>query len=276
MKILFFGTPRFAQIVLKKLINSPYKPIQVITAPDGKTGRGLQLTPTPVKKLAQQHDIEVLTPQSLNEVNNLDFDLAILVAYGKIIPKNILSIPKHGFINVHPSLLPKYRGPSPIQSTILAGEVKTGVSIMVLDKEIDHGPVIAAKKITISPQDTHESLVESLGKTGANLLLDILPGYLKGKLKPKPQNHVDATSTSHITKQNGFIDLENPPDSKTLDRMIRAYYPWPTVWTKLDGKIIKFLPQGKIQPEGKRVMSLIEFKNGYPKHKESLARLFDF
>src|SRR3990167_1778819 len=132
MKIIFFGTPRFAQIVLEKLIDSPFRPSIVVTATDAKFGRGQKLTPSPVKQTALKNDIGVLQPKSLSSVASQlsDVDLAILVAYGRIIPKEILSIPKYGFVNVHPSLLPKYRGPSPVQSAILAGDEKTGVSIM--------------------------------------------------------------------------------------------------------------------------------------------------
>ena len=290
MNTIFFGTPRFAQIVLEKLIDSPYKPSLVITAPDAKVGRGQKLAPSPVKQTAHACGIEILQPKKLSEKNlksnfsqenlleasisNLKFDLAILVAYGKIIPSYILSLPKYGFVNVHPSLLPQYRGPSPIQSVILTGEEKTGVTIIKLDEEVDHGPILTKKKITISPDDTHASLIESLGKIGADLLLHTLPKYLEGTIKPKSQNHRMATFTKHITKLDGFIGLANLPYPEKLDRMIRAYYPWPTVWTKVDGKIIKFLPGDLIQPEGKKPMTIREFLNGYPQAKYLIEKLF--
>lgn len=279
LKTIFFGTPRFAQIVLEKLIDSPYRPQVVITQPDKKSGRGRQLQASLVKQSAQRFSIEILQPKSLN--SNLltlspKFDLAILVAYGKIIPTDVLKIPKYGFVNVHPSLLPKYRGPSPIQSAILSGEAKTGVSIMLLDEKVDHGPILAQKEVTIEKTDTHESLIEKLGKAGSDLLIETIPFYISGDLNPQPQNHTQATFTKHIKKADGYIDLENPPDSVTFDRMVRAFYPWPTVWSKWkmvkvsfpDGngkwKIFKFLPGGLIQPEGKQPMSINEFKNGYP------------
>lgn len=277
LKIAFFGTPRFAQIVLERLINSPYKPSVVITAPDTKSGRGRQIKPSPVKQSAEKNGIKVLELTSFNQqssINNQQFDLAILVAFGKILPQEILDIPKYGFINVHPSLLPKYRGPSPIQSAILAEEGKTGVSIMLLDEKVDHGPIIAQKEISIDKEDTHDTLVEKLANDGVRLLLKSLPDYLKGILDPKPQNHTKATFTKHIQKKDGAISLQNPPDPKTINRMIYAFYPWPTVWAKLDGKIIKFLPGGKIQPEGKKPMTKKEFLNGYPKSKELIENLF--
>lgn len=283
-KIVFFGTPRFAQIILENLIQSPYKPALVITTPDAKSGRGQKVIESPVKQTAQKNNIEVVTPEKLrtrsdlardSAKSDLNFvpDLAILVAYGKLIPREILEIPKLGFINVHPSLLPAYRGPSPIQSVILNGEKTTGVTIMKLDEELDHGPILAQKEVGIEENDTHLSLIEKLGAIGSNLLIETLPDYIFGKIKPKPQDHKKATLTEKITKASGYIELDNPPDQKTLDGIIRAFYPWPNVWTKVDKKIIKFLPQGLIQPEGKRPMTYAEFKNGYPQVAEKLQNL---
>ncbi len=270
MKIAFFGTPRLAQITLEKLVNSPFKPNLVVTGPDTRTGRGRNLASSPVKQTALANNIPV---SSQLAARSSQFDLAILVAYGKILPKNILSIPKHGFINIHPSLLPKYRGPSPIQTAIL-NDKETGSTIILLDEEVDHGPILTQKKIPIDPTDTHESLIEKLGNLGSDLLLEALPDYLLGKIKPQPQNHIKATFTEKITKQDGKIDINNPPDSQTLDRMIRAFYPWPGVWTEIEGKLIKFLPGNLIQPEGKRPMSIKEFLNGYPKLKEVIQEHF--
>ncbi len=271
LKIAFFGTPRFAQIVLGELLKSPYQPNIIITAQDSKVGRGRQIKSSLVKQTAQENNIKViekLDPKLLGS-----FDLAILVAYGKILPQEILEIPKHGFLNVHPSLLPKYRGPSPIHSAILSGDNKTGVSLILLDEEVDHGPILNQSEVAITPEDTHETLIDKLAREGAKILLQTLPDYLDGKITPKPQNHTKATTTEHIQKQNGFIHPQNPPDKKIVGRMIRAYFPWPTVWTKLDGKIIKFLPGGLIQPEGKRPMTKKEFLNGYPRTKESIEKI---
>lgn len=288
IKVAFFGTPRFAQIVLEKLIDSPFKPEIVVTAPDAKFGRGQKVQPSPVKQIALANNISLLQPTNLNESNvkglfrkktgpMSNVDLAILVAYGKIIPKEILEIPKFGFVNVHPSLLPKYRGPSPIQTSILNGEEKTGVSIMLLDEKVDHGPILAQKEIPIDKNDTHASLVEKLAPEGAKLLAETLPYYLDELLKPQTQNHQETTFTKHISKKDGYVDLKNPPDHQTFDRMVRAYYPWPTVWSKLlvNGKriTVKFLPESKIQPEGKKPMTVKEFLNGYPNLKQHLEKL---
>jgi len=265
MNIVFLGTPRLAQIVLANLISSDYNPSLVITGKDSKTGRGLSAKSSLVNSEAKKQHLKV--NHDLDKIDK-SFDLAILVAFGHIIPKDILIKPKHGFINVHPSLLPKYRGPSPIQSTILNGDKKTGVSIIKLDNEIDHGPILAQKEIEIEKNDTHESLIEKTGVIGSNLLIETLTDYLSGKLKPKEQNHNVSTLTKKITKKDGEINIDNLPHSKSLIRMINAYYPWPSVWTKtnLNGKekIIKFLPQGMIQVEGKKPMTTEEFLNGYP------------
>lgn len=286
MKILFFGTPRLAQIVLKKLIDSPFRPHLVITAPDSQAGRGQKYESSPVKITAEKYHISILQPKNLLDKNfirqlagsNFKFDLAILVAFGKIIPKDILLIPKKGFINVHPSLLPKYRGPSPIQTAILEEDKKTGVSIMLLEETVDHGPVLAQKEVAIEKEDTHATLVEKLGKLGVELLIKTLPQYLKGRLKPKPQDHSKATFTKRITKADGEIDLLNPPNPQVLDRMVRAFYPWPGVWARLQTadyrlRTIKFLPGNLIQPEGKRPMTIKEFLNGYPAARDLLAKL---
>ena len=281
MKIVFFGTPQNAALVLSKLISSKFRPALVITGVDVKRGRGKQLQSTPVRRVAEANDIKVLSPENLNNEKFIDAfrefasDIAILIAYGKLIPAEILAIPNFGFVNIHPSLLPKYRGPSPIYQTILAGDKKTGVTIIKLDKELDHGPIITRKELSITEKDTHDSLMTKLANVGAELLIDIMPSYLDGSSEPKQQDHTKATYTEMIKKEDGYIDLKNPPDPEKLDRMIRAYYPWPGVWTKINGKIFKFLPGNLIQPEGKKPMTIKEFFNGYPETKSLIEPLVD-
>ena len=285
LKVVFFGTGRLAQIVLERLIDSPYKPELVVTAPDTKAGRGHKTQSSPVKQTALEHKIEVLQPNNLSDKNfqfsifNFQFDLAILTAYGKIVPSEILKIPKYGFINIHPSILPNYRGPSPIQSAILADEKATGVSIIKLDEEIDHGPILAQKEVAITNGDTHASLVENLGKIGADLLVKTLPEFLEGKLKPKPQNHLRATWTKRITKKDGQIDLLNPPNPQTLNLIIRAYYPWPGTWCRLTVHsrqfTVKFLPENLIQPEGRKPMTASELRNGFSSIYEPIKHLIE-
>lgn len=285
LKIAFFGTPRFAQIVLENLIASDFKPSLVITTPDAKVGRGQILTPPPVKQTAIGAGIPVIQPipSGFNpaDLTGLNPDLAVLVAFGQIIPKEILKIPKLGFLNVHPSLLPKYRGPSPIQQAILDGEKTTGVTIIKLDEELDHGPILAQREVELEANDTHLTLIEKLGAIGSNLLLETLPDYISGKIKAQDQNHAQATMTKKITKEDGHIDLLNPPDPFLLNRMIRAYYPWPTVWTeiKLESQRvkeskklrIKLLPEKMVQVEGKKPTTVEMFAKLYPAIKLPLV-----
>ncbi len=189
-------------------------------------------------------------------------DLGVVAAYGRILTKQELETPKYGFINVHPSLLPKYRGPSPIQATILNKDKETGVTIIKIDEKMDHGPVIFTKRIKLSGQENTLELSNKLFMLGAKILVKIIPDYVAGKIKLKPQNHKKATFCKMIKKEDGNFNIENLP--KNLDRMIRAYFPWPTAWTTWNNKIVKFYPDGKIQMEGKKVIPIKDFLNGYP------------
>ena len=180
--------------------------------------------------------IQILQPaklrgnmEFLEQFKNLKPELAIVAAYGKILPKEILDIPSRGFINVHGSLLPHYRGASPIQTAILNGEKETGVTIMEVDEEMDHGPTLANSQWPIADSDTYESLSQKLAVLGAELLIKILPDYISGKIKPVPQEHEKATYTKIIKKEDGKIDWSK--NAKEIERMTRAYYPWPTAWT---------------------------------------------
>lgn len=290
MKIAFFGTPKIAAIILESLIKTKFKPQLVITGRDKQSGRSLALKASAVKLVAKKHNIAI--SYKMSDIDKT-FDLAILVAYGHIIPNEILRLPKFGFINSHPSLLPKYRGPSPIISAILNGDKTTGATIIVLDSNLDHGPIIAQGELPISETDTHDSLAQKLAKLGSKLIIETLPDYLDQNITPQAQDNEQAIYTEKITKQNGKIDLENPPDPQTLDRMIRAYYPWPTVWTEIETRDtknatrkirIKLLPPTiqpsnhpidpfLIQPEGKKPMTIKEFLNGYPQHKELIGKI---
>jgi len=233
MKYIFFGTPEFAAIVLEELINSGYVPEAVICNPDEPVGRKQILTPPPTKILAGKYGIHILQPETLAnyklQITNYKPDLAIVAAYGKIIPKNILGIPHRGTINVHPSLLPKYRGASPIQYAILNGEKGTGVTIMKIDEEMDHGPIISNVKIQISNDDTYDSLSQKLAISGAELLIKTIPDYISGEIKPVEQDHSKATYTKIIKKEDGKIDWSK--SAGEIERVTRAFYPWPTAWT---------------------------------------------
>jgi methionyl-tRNA formyltransferase len=215
-----------------------------------------------------------------NKLLAIGSPVAVLADFGLIIPKKILNAFPQGIINIHPSLLPKYRGPTPVQTAILNGEKVTGVSIMKLDDKVDHGPILKQEKEEILDTDNAETLYKRLFQNGANLLPETIGLYLTRGLKPAAQNHKEATFTKPLTRQDGFIEnseLGTKNMKIKLGRMIRAYHPWPGVWfkTKLNGveKIIKLLPNQMIQVEGKKPMSYKDFLNGYPKAEEILDKI---
>lgn len=280
-RVVFFGTPEFVISVVSALHEKGWL-VGVVTAPDKKVGRKQVLTPTPIKQWALQHQIPVFAPEEFNQtlhsaLSALNPTLFVVAAYGHLLPQFILDIPKNGSLNIHPSLLPKYRGPSPIQTAILNGDKVSGVSIIKMDKEMDHGPVIITKEIILSGQDTFVTLSKKMFESGADLLIKILPDFAAGKLPEKEQNHQEATFTHIITKEDGYFGIDNPPSPEKLDRMIRAYYPWPTAWTKWpfgpstslraqgkNNKIVKFYPNRIVQMEGKKPMKIEEFLKGHP------------
>jgi len=250
---IFFGTPRFGNIVLRSLLQGDWVPSLLICNPDRPAGRKKTLTPPPTKITAQENSIPVFQPQTLKleEVRTQagDIDFGLIAAYGKIIPKEMLEIPRFGTIGVHPSLLPLYRGATPIQSAILDGQKKTGVTLFLADEKVDHGKIISASEIPVSPRDTYETLEEKLAREGARLVTATLPGYLEGSLVPQEQNHDQATFTKKISAEDAFIPPEDLQEAlggsreKTLriDRMIRALNPEPGTWTTQEGKRMKIL-----------------------------------
>lgn len=286
LKIVFFGTPFFVVPVLETLL-SDFDVVGIVTTPDVPLGRKKVMTGTPVK-LAYEKYLEQkgksgviitqqLTNETIEQVRNLQPDLFIVAAYGHLIPKSLLDIPKYGSLNIHPSLLPKYRGPSPIQSAIYNGDKTTGVTIIQMDEEIDHGPILLKKELPITRLDTFETLHIKLFTFAAEMLARVIPQYVSGKLEPKAQNHKIATYCDHISRTDGKISLDSPPDKEQLDHMIRAYYPWPTVWTKVTIKNqefrMKLLPGKRIQLEGGKPMSIKDFINGYPELGEKIKAL---
>jgi methionyl-tRNA formyltransferase len=293
LKIVFFGTPDFVIPVLK-ILDEKFDLVGIVTAPDQKVGRKQFLTSTPVNKYYQSSlsrpengltgasclTPAQFTPDVVQQLSQLEPDLFVVAAYGKIIPKNILDIPKFGAINIHPSLLPKYRGPSPIQSAILNGDKVSGISIIKLDEKMDHGPIIYAEDFSLSSEDNFQTLSTKMFSHSAEILPKIIPAFVSGKLKLKIQDDEKSTFCKIIKKEDGFFDLSNfsltpnpQPQTTHLDRMIRAYYPWPTAWTRLrqgfgrasllEGKIVKFLPNNMIQLEGKKPMPLADFLRGH-------------
>lgn len=196
---------------------------------------------------------------SLNEA-----DLGVVAAYGHIFTKEELNTPKYGFINVHPSLLPKYRGPSPIQQTILNGDKVSGITIIKMDEGVDHGPIIYQESLDLSNKDSFQTLSKKMFQRAADILPKIIRDFIAEKIKPHGQNHTMVLFCPKLTRESGYFDINSPPSPEKLDRMIRAYFSWPGVWTKWKGKIVKFLPDNMLQMEGKRPISLKDFLNGYP------------
>lgn len=278
-KLTFFGSPFFAEVILDHLIRSGFVPKTAVSNPDRPVGRKKTMAPPAVKQRILSYDpaikenIRILQPEKLEPSSDLSADLFIVAAYSKIIPKDILDIPRLGVIGVHPSLLPKYRGAAPIQGVILNGEEITGTTIFLMDEKMDHGPIISQREIRIQ-NDTYHSLEKKLADLSAELLAEILPAFISGNIKPVSQDHEKATFTKKIGTEDAFIDpetlkmaeTEGGEPAKKADRMIRALNPEPGTWTlKENGKRMKILEaeldDGKlklkrVQIEGKREMLL--------------------
>jgi methionyl-tRNA formyltransferase len=278
IKIAFFGTSKFSLIVLKELKKNGVIPELIVTVPDKPQGRKMVLTPTPTKEWAQVNGIECVEPEKLKDeifLNKIkDYNLHIVASYGKIIPKVVIDMPKYQMLNIHPSLLPKYRGPSPLQEQILNDEKEVGVSIMLIDEQVDHGKIIAQKKVGIPewPVGFFE-LQETLAKEGAKILGDMLPDWIKGKIKAQAQNDSQATFTKKVEKQDGFLDLNSDAHKNYLK--ILAYEDWPKTYFEIEkngGKMRVIITkadwkEGKLEilkviPEGKKEMSYTDFLRG--------------
>jgi len=241
IRTIFIGTPDFAVPCLKKLVSQKdIELVLVITQEDKPVGRKKTITAPPVKKIAQELNLPILQPKKLKDdevlqkIKETNPELIIVAAYGKIIPKSILDLPKYGTLNIHASLLPKYRGASPIQNVIVNGEKETGITIMLLDKEMDHGDVLTQEKITITDNETAGSLFEKLAPLGAELLTKTLPDWILGKIKLQSQNHDEATFTKILTREDGKIDWNQ--DAKIIEQKVRGFSPWPGTWTNLNHK----------------------------------------
>ncbi len=236
MRFAFFGTPEFAEIILEKIVKNGLVPQVIICNPDRPLGRKQIITAPPTKIIAQKHNIPVWQPEKLDvhEFKNRlkNFDFAIVAAYAKIIPKEIISIPRLGTIVVHPSLLPRWRGATPIQNTILAGDKVTGTTLILADEKVDHGPILAGKDLEIEENDNYETLIQKLAELSGELLIKIIPLWLEGKIRPETQNEDYATYTKKFGTEDGFVDLEKD-DSVLIRRKVRALNPEPGVWTKI-------------------------------------------
>lgn len=281
MKIVFFGTSDFATPALEALVANGHEITGVITTPDKPAGRKKVLTPPPLKTAAEKLGLQVFQPASLKDddffetFKTLNSDLAVVTAYGKIIPEKYLSVPEHGFINIHPSLLPVYRGPTPIQTALLNGDKETGVSIMIVDKDMDHGPILAQEKYDIWSKTTYSQLSEELAKMGAEMLIKTIPDFVEGKIQPQEQNHEQATFCKIYKREDGRLDWSRSAQ-ENFNR-VRALNPEPGTWTTWQEKTLnikkaKLDEQGNFEPlivqlEGGKEMPFESFLNGHPDFK---------
>ncbi len=243
MRIAFMGTPDFSVPCLRALIESKHDVVGVFCQPDKPVGRKQILTPPPVKELAVQYDIPVLQPATLRNgaglalLQELRPDLVIVVAYGKILPQDFLDYPKYGCVNVHASLLPKYRGASPIHWAILNGDTETGVTTMQMDAGMDTGDILRVEKLPIDMDDTAEDLFEKLSELGAKTMLATIEDIESGNAHPVPQDHSKATTVGLLTKELGNVDWTKP--ALQIHNQIRGLYSWPGAYTFLDGTMLK-------------------------------------
>jgi methionyl-tRNA formyltransferase len=299
LRLIFAGTPDFAAKALHALIRSPHEIVAVYTQPDRPAGRGRKLTPSPVKQLALQHQLTVLQPASLKtaeateQLRALDADVMVVAAYGLLLPPKVLEMPRYGCLNIHASLLPRWRGAAPIQRAILAGDKETGITIMQMDQGLDTGAMLLKLTCPITRQDTAASLHDRLASLGAEAIitaLDQLP-----TLTPTPQDDRETTYAAKLTKQEAIIDWHLPAED--LDRLIRAFNPWPVAQTSVNGQTLRIwsaqsltdkanMPPGtvigcdkqgidiacgegvlrltRLQPAGSKPMDVAAFLNGRP------------
>ena len=264
MKIIFMGTPDLAVNILDEIIKSDYELLAVVTQPDKRKGRGKKLSPPPVKELALKHDLLVLQPEKVREgkfidkVRDLEPDIIVVAAYGQILPKELLDIPRYGCINVHTSLLPKYRGAAPIQYAIINGDEETGVTIMYMDVSLDTGDIILQKKIEIEDDETAGSLHDKLARLGAQALIEALDDIKVGKAKRVPQDDSKASYVRTLDKKMGEIDFTQ--SAIQIERKIRGLNPWPSAYTFLDGKSLKIWEAQAIEGEKGQAGEIVEVR----------------
>lgn len=304
-KIIFMGTGSFAGTILKTLLKEKYSVAAVFTKPDKTIHKNSAPGENEVKELAEKNNLAIFQPEKLDadiisQIKNIAPDLIIIVAYGKLIPREIIDIPEFGCVNVHPSLLPKFRGPSPIQNALLQGEKETGTTIMLIDEKMDEGDILAQSKMAIGPDDTREALAEKLADLSSELLLKTLPLWIEGKIMPQKQNRSQATLCQLIERQDGHIIWEN--EASDIYNRYRALSPWPGIFSfwknrekmvriklqkislaennsesdKTSGKIFMMDDQiavqtlkgaiilEEVQAEGKKTVPAKDFLNGHP------------
>lgn len=244
MRIIFFGTPDFAVPSLEALVRE-HEVALVVTPPDKPAGRGMKMMQPAVAVRAREFGFEVAQPAKIRDaaflklIESIEPDIAVVVAYGKILPKQLLMIPKHGFVNVHGSILPKYRGAAPIQRAIEAGETTTGVTIMRIDEELDHGPVLAIEPVEIRADERSPSVARGLAAMGGELLAGVLREISRGAVRETPQDHAHATWAPKIEKREGLITFSESP--MNIYNRFRAFDPWPGVFFESEGEAIRIL-----------------------------------
>ena len=302
LRIVFLGTPDFAVPTLRALLASRHPVVGVVTQPDRPRGRGHKVSDAPVKVLATEHGLPIFQPERLKPPEVLETirawepDLGVVAAYGRIIPEPLLQLPRLGMINVHASLLPKYRGAAPVHRAVIDGEAETGVTIMRLVRELDAGDMIAKVKRPIGPDDTSDVVERDLAELGATLLVDVVDRMAEGPVAEERQDFMMASYAPRLTKEEGLIDWALPPTY--IHNRVRGLYPWPHAYTYLDGHRLILLqtqvddepstePPGtvvavnrdgfhvatghggrvavlRLQPEGRRPMTVREFLAGHP------------
>ncbi len=246
LKIIFMGTPQLAVPVLKALLKAEHNLVGVYSQPDRQSGRGKRVQHTPVKKAALELGLPVFQPASLrrdeaarDELAELQPDLIVVAAYGLFLPAETFSLPRLKTLNVHPSLLPRYRGPSPVSTAILNGDTETGVTLIQLDEGMDSGPIVAQLKTEVSQSEACDVLTDRLFKIGSQLLVDTIPAWAVGDVSPESQDESLVTVTSRLTREDGLVDWSG--SAEFIARKIRAYHPWPGTHTTWQGKTVKII-----------------------------------
>ena len=245
MRVVFMGTPGFAVPVLEALLSAGHEVAAVYSRPDRPSGRGKRTSPTPVKAAALAMGIPVRQPPSLKPLDVRDElavpapDVIVVAAYGLFLPREVLDLPRHSCLNIHPSLLPKLRGPSPVSTAIVDGETTTGVTIMVMDEGVDTGPVLVQRRTPIGEGETADALTARLFEMGARLLVEVLPDWAEGRTRARPQDESSATTTRLLTRDDGRIDWRM--SAEQIARRVRGYTPWPGTHTSWDGRTLKII-----------------------------------
>lgn len=296
-RIIFMGTPDFAVPTLRQLI-AHHEVVGVVTQPDRPAGRGGKVQMSPIKLVALEHNLSVLQPEKIRRTEAIEqlrqwtADAYVVAAFGQILPQALLDVPPFGSINVHASLLPRWRGAAPIQAAVREGDTESGITIMKMDAGLDTGPMLSRQAIPLAPDETGQSLHDKLAVLGGDLLIRTLPGYFAGDLQPQPQDDSSATLAPRIGKEEGRIDWSQP--AVVIERTVRAFTPWPGTYTLWEGRLLKilagdvqtgsatvgaveahdrtvvigtgeglFVPH-RVQIEGRSAVSIDDFVRGYP------------